>query len=63
MGKGGDPKAYREIFPSYDTAVEDGLREDLVPAARRPTVRRYFSLIRPGNEPATNTGDEPTNGK
>ena len=50
MGRGGDPKAYGEIFPSYDTVVEDGLREDSVPAARRPIVRRYFSSIRPGGE-------------
>ncbi len=50
MGRGGDPKAYREIFPSYDTVVEDGLREDTVPAARRPVVRRYFSSIRPGTD-------------
>lgn len=50
MGRGGDPRAYREIFPSYDTVVEDGLREDAVPAARRPTVRRYFSSIRPGDD-------------
>jgi hypothetical protein len=50
MGRGGDPRAYREIFPSYDTVVEDGLREDTVPAARRPTVRRYFSAIRPGGD-------------
>lgn len=48
MGKGGDPKAYQEIFPAYDTVVEDGLREDNVPAARRTTVRRYFKSIRPG---------------
>jgi hypothetical protein len=51
MGRCGDPRPYREIFPSYDTAVEDGLREELVPAARRPAVRRYFSLIRPGDSP------------
>lgn len=50
MGKGGDPKAYQEIFPAYDTVVEDGLREDNVPAARRSTVRRYFQSIRPGEE-------------
>ena len=54
MGKGGDPKDYRALFPAYDTAVEDGLREELVPAARRPAVRRYFESIRP-NDP----GDKP----
>ena len=47
MGRGDDPRAFKEIFPSYDTVVEDGLRDDAVPAARRPTVRRYFSSIRP----------------
>ena len=54
MGKGGDPKDYRAIFPAYDTAVEDGLREELVPAARRPAVRRYFESIRP-----TGSGEKP----
>lgn len=52
MGKGGDPKDYRAIFPAYDTAVEDGLREELVPAARRPAVRRYFEAIRPDDNGA-----------
>ncbi|HVH48242.1 MAG TPA: hypothetical protein VM925_38175 [Labilithrix sp.] len=51
MGRGDDARAYREVFPSYDTVVEDGLREDVVPAARRPAVRRYFSSIRPGSDP------------
>ena len=45
--RGDDPRAYKDIFPSYDSAVEDGLRDELVPAARRGTVRRYFSAIRP----------------
>lgn len=58
MGKGGDPKAYGQVFPAYDTAVEDGLREDLVPAARRPNVRRYFHSIRPGSEPAPSAPNE-----
>lgn len=52
MGKGGDPKDYKAIFPAYDTAVEDGLREELVPAARRPAVRRYFEAIRPDDNGA-----------
>jgi hypothetical protein len=51
VGRGGDPRAFREVFPAYDTVVEDGLREELVPAARRPAVRRYFSLIRPDVAP------------
>lgn len=50
LGRGGDEAAYREIFPSYDSAAEDGLHEELVPAARRPAVRRYFSAIRPGGD-------------
>jgi hypothetical protein len=50
MGKGDEARAFREVFPSYDSAVEDGLRDELVPAARRNTVRRYFSLIRPSEE-------------
>ena len=45
MGRrAGIRRTYKEIFPSYDTVVEDGLREDNVPAARRPTVRRYFQI-------------------
>ncbi len=55
MGRGDEPRAYREIFPAYDTVVEDGLREDHVPAARRPTVRRYFSSIRPSAEESRKT--------
>lgn len=51
VGKGDEGHAYKEIFPAYDTVVEDGLREDNVPAARRPNVRRYFKSIRPGEEP------------
>jgi hypothetical protein len=47
MGRGDPERAFKEVFPSYDTVVEDGLREDAVPAARRMAVRRYFSSIRP----------------
>ena len=54
VGKGDEGHAYKEIFPAYDTVVvEDGLREDNVPASRRPTVRRYFKSIRPGQEDST----------
>jgi hypothetical protein len=47
MGRGDPERAFKEVFPSYDTVVEDGLREDAVPAGRRDAVRRYFSSIRP----------------
>ena len=48
LGKGsGAPKAYREVFPSYDAAVEEGLADERVPAARRGAVRKYFQSIRP----------------
>jgi hypothetical protein len=48
LGKGSDPpKAYREVFPSYDAAVEEGLADERVPAARRAAVRKYFQSIRP----------------
>jgi hypothetical protein len=52
LGKGTEPpKEYREVFPTYDTAVEEGLEGDRIPAARRATVRRYFESIRPNDEP------------
>lgn len=48
LGKGSDPpKAYREVFPSYDAAVEEGLADERIPAARRAAVRKYFQSIRP----------------
>jgi hypothetical protein len=50
LGKGSDPpKAYREVFPSYDAAVEEGLADERIPAARRAAVRKYFQSIRPGD--------------
>jgi hypothetical protein len=59
MGKGDEQKkAYKEIFPAYDTVVEDGLREDNVPAARRPTVRKYFQAIRPGEDSEEGKNDQ-----
>jgi hypothetical protein len=49
LGKGSDPPAsYREVFPSYDAAVEEGLADERIPAARRMAVRKYFESIRPG---------------
>lgn len=50
LGRGDDARAYRDIFPSYDSAAEDGLKDELIPAARRSAARRYFSSIRPGAE-------------
>ncbi len=48
LGKGSEaPKAYREVFPSYDAAVEEGLADERIPAARRAAVRKYFQSIRP----------------
>lgn len=50
LGKGSEPPAsYREVFPSYDAAVEEGLADERIPAARRRAVRRYFETIRPGS--------------
>jgi hypothetical protein len=51
LGKGTEPPAeYREVFPSYDAAMEEGLSDERIPAERRKAVRRYFESIRP--EPA-----------
>jgi hypothetical protein len=48
LGKGSEaPPAYREVFPSYDAAVEEGLADERIPAARRAAVRKYFQSIRP----------------
>ena len=47
LGKGTPPDAYRQVFPSYDTAVEEGLQDDRIPASRKTVVRRYFQAIRP----------------
>ena len=48
LGKGSEaPAAYREVFPSYDAAVEEGLADERIPAARRAAVRKYFQSIRP----------------
>jgi hypothetical protein len=48
LGKGSDPPAgYREVFPSYDAAAEEGLADERIPARRRAAVRRYFQSIRP----------------
>ncbi|MEP7122355.1 MAG: hypothetical protein ABJE95_15645 [Byssovorax sp.] len=48
LGKGSEPQAgYREVFPSYDAAVEEGLADERIPAARRAAVRKYFQSIRP----------------
>ncbi|MCU0685986.1 MAG: hypothetical protein MUF34_27700 [Polyangiaceae bacterium] len=48
--------AYKEVFPSYDAAVEEGLSDERIPAARRTAVRRYFESIRPGD--GAEQGDE-----
>lgn len=48
LGKGTEPPAeYREVFPTYDAAVEEGLADERIPAQRRAAVRRYFQSIRP----------------
>jgi hypothetical protein len=48
LGKGSEPPAsYREVFPAYDAAVEEGIQDERIPAARRGAVRRYFQSIRP----------------
>ena len=48
LGRGTEPPpAYREVFPSYDAAMEEGLADERIPAERRRAVRRYFESIRP----------------
>jgi anion-transporting ArsA/GET3 family ATPase len=48
LGRGSEPPdSYREVFPSYDAAAEEGLADERVPARRRAAVRRYFQAIRP----------------
>jgi hypothetical protein len=49
LGRGTEPPAsYREVFPSYDAAAEEGIADERIPAQRRSAVRRYFETIRPG---------------
>ncbi|HEU4404198.1 MAG TPA: hypothetical protein VFS43_02725, partial [Polyangiaceae bacterium] len=51
LGRGAkNAPAYKEVFPSYDAAAEEGLADERIPAARRAAVRRYFEAIRPGDE-------------
>jgi hypothetical protein len=48
LGRGSEPPAsYREVFPAYDAAAEEGIADERVPARRRAAVRRYFQAIRP----------------
>jgi hypothetical protein len=48
LGRGTEPPdAYREVFPTYDAAAEEGLADERIPAQRRAAVRRYFQSIRP----------------
>jgi hypothetical protein len=48
LGRGSEPPAsYREVFPSYDAAAEEGFADERIPAPRRTAVRRYFQSIRP----------------
>jgi hypothetical protein len=48
LGRGTEPPAaYREVFPSYDAAAEEGIADERIPAQRRAAVRRYFQAIRP----------------
>jgi hypothetical protein len=48
LGRGTEPPAsYREVFPSYDAAAEEGIADERIPARRRAAVRRYFQSIRP----------------
>ncbi len=43
LGRGSEPPAsYREVFPAYDAAAEEGIADERVPARRRAAVRRYF---------------------
>ncbi len=55
LGKGTEPPAsYREVFPSYDAAAEEGIADERIPAPRRAAVRRYFQSIRPTDAPERN---------
>jgi hypothetical protein len=48
LGRGEQaPGSYREVFPTYDAQIEEGLADERIPAARRAVVRRYFESIRP----------------
>jgi hypothetical protein len=60
LGRGAkEAPAYREVFPSYDAAAEEGMEDEAVPAARRGVVRMYFESIRPGAESAQEARSNP----
>lgn len=49
MGQNAEPtKEYRNVFPSYAAQAEEAIGDEVVPAAQRQVVRRYFEAIRPG---------------
>jgi hypothetical protein len=59
MGRNAEPtKEYRDVFPSYSALAEEAIGDEVVPAAQRQVVRRYFESIRPGGAPASSE-DEP----
>jgi hypothetical protein len=63
LGRGAkNAPAYKEVFPSYDAAVEEGLADERIPAARRVAVRRYFESIRPGEGEKQGDDDHPAAG-
>lgn len=49
MGRNAEPtKEYRDVYPSYAALAEEAMGDEVVPAAQRRVVRRYFESIRPG---------------
>ena len=49
MGRNAEPtKEYRSVYPTYAALAEEAIGEEVVPAAQRQVVRRYFEAIRPG---------------
>ncbi len=63
LGRGAkNAPAYKEVFPSYDAAAEEGLADERIPAARRAAVRRYFESIRPDGEAEKADDERPAAG-
>jgi hypothetical protein len=48
-------RSYREQYQKYRGMTEAALNSEPIPLGHRQTIRRYFELIRPQNEEASNS--------
>lgn len=43
-------RGLRDVYAKYQKLSEEVLESEPIPLGQRQTIRRYFELIRPGNE-------------